>query len=332
MTESVEELAPGTWRIGSLFGGRNLFQYLIADGDEALLVDAGTARTPRDAILPALEALQIRPENVRTVVVTHPDLDHQGGLAGLLERLPAARAMCGFEDRPMVSDPSALIQDRYSAYRHDHHAGYPDDAIAAMKGEAGEPVEIDLALTGGETLRVGDRILDVRHAPGHSAGHLVLFEPATGMLFSSDAVHGAMCPDAGGAPALPPTYEEVDAYLRTVDLIAGLPVESMHSGHWPTFEGAEIAGFLDESRAFVSSLDEALLEVMEQPVTLLEVCAELDARLGPFGGEPVNLMFAVHGHLRRLCRAGRAAVVDTTAAPLRFNLVSSHKTVGSERG
>ena len=80
---TVTEIAAGTWRLESLFGTRFLYQYVVLDGDEALIVDTGDATTPRDVIMPGLWSLGIAPEQVTLVVVTHPDLDHQGGLAGL---------------------------------------------------------------------------------------------------------------------------------------------------------------------------------------------------------------------------------------------------------
>src|SRR2546425_5710266 len=102
------EIAAGTWRLESLFGPRYVYQYVVADGQEALIVDTGAATTPRDVIMPALRSIGIAPEQVTLLLVTHPDLDHQGGLAGLREELPRAIAACGFADRMMVSEPERL--------------------------------------------------------------------------------------------------------------------------------------------------------------------------------------------------------------------------------
>src|SRR5712691_4166947 len=55
----VVEIAPRTWRIESLIGLRNLFQYLIAGEEAALILDTGTSVTPRDEILPALRHLDL---------------------------------------------------------------------------------------------------------------------------------------------------------------------------------------------------------------------------------------------------------------------------------
>src|SRR5207244_858666 len=165
-----------------------------------------------------------------------------------------------------------------------------------MRANYGAPAPVEVGLAGGEALAVGDRRLVVHHAPGHSAGHLIAHEPATGLLLTSDAVHGSMCPATDGSPALPPTYEDVDPDLETIDMIESLGAREMHSGHWPARRGQEIDAFLRESREFVERMDGALLDRLENAATLEQLCHHADERLGPFGADPVNLLFAVHGH------------------------------------
>ncbi len=316
----LTEVAAGTWRLDSLVGARNMFQYVIADGGQALIVDTGMSATPRDVILPGLRAVGIDPGQVAMVVVTHPDLDHQGGLAGLREVLPNAVAACGFADRMMVAEPERLITDRYGAFELEHDVGYGAGEKVWMRANYGAPATVEIGFAGGETVQVGGRRLVVHHAPGHSPGHLVLHEPAAGLLFTSDAVHWRMCPAADGSPALPPTYEEVDDYMDTIAMVESLAADHVHSGHWPTRSGPEIAAFMAESRAFVERMDAALAERLETPATLAELCAHADARMGPFGADPVNLMFVVHGHVRRMLRSGAAEVVTAGERPPRYRL------------
>jgi glyoxylase-like metal-dependent hydrolase (beta-lactamase superfamily II) len=314
------EIAPYTWRLASLLGNRNVFQYVISgEGGETVLIDTGTSDTPREVIMPALRHLGLRPSRVATVIVTHPDADHQGGLAALQETLPAARFMCGFEDVGLVSSPDRLLEERYGAYRPLHGMGYSASELSELRSICGGAATINFGLVGGERLDLGGRSLTVLHAPGHSAGHLVVHEPASGLLFSSDAIHGRMIPAADGTPALPPTYEDVDAYLSTVDMIAGLGPTELHSGHWPALTGEDIQGWLGESRSFVGTVDEVIRGWAVEPVSLRELCQEVEGRLGPFGADSVNLMFIVHGHLRRLLRTG-AAEVDLGQSPPRFAL------------
>jgi glyoxylase-like metal-dependent hydrolase (beta-lactamase superfamily II) len=316
----VTEIGERAWRIATMIGERDLFQYLLAGDDgRAVLIDTGTARTPDDAILPALRDLGLPRDAVALVVVTHPDLDHQGGLAALRDALPSARMACGFADLGLVGAPEQLVADRYGAYEHAHGMGYEAADKRWMRALYGAPVWIDLPLSGGEELALGDRVLRFLHAPGHSAGHLMVHDHASGALFTSDAVHGSFIPAADGSPALPPTYEEIDPYLATIDLVETLRPAVLHSGHWPVRESPTIAAWLKESREFVAAVDSALQERLAAPATLRQLCDHVDARLGPYASGPVALMFAVHGHLRRMLRRGVAGI-DLLATPPRFHL------------
>jgi len=319
----VLEIAPYTWRLSSQLGNRNVYQYLLGDEDGgSLLIDTGTSNTPREVIMPALRRLGLAPSGVELVIVTHPDADHQGGLSALRQELPRARFTCGFADIGLVSSPERLLDERYGAYRPLHGMGYSESELAGLRSLCGEPTALDFGLIGGERLQLRDRQLHVLHAPGHSAGHVVVHEPASRLLFSSDAIHGRMIPAADGTPALPPTYEDVDAYLATVDMVAAIAPAELHSGHWPSMIGNDMQSWLADSRSFVAATDEVIRTVATHPATLRELCVEVDRVLGPFGADAVNLMFVVHGHLRRLMRNGTAEV-DLEADPPRFAIVSS---------
>ena len=97
---------------------------------------------------------------------------------------------------------------------------------------------------------------------------------------SSDADHWHACPAADGSPALCPTYEDVDPYLGTIDLIESLAPAEMHSGHWPMRSGAEVLAFLDDSRGFVERVDGVLRARMAEPATLAQLCGRFRTRPG----------------------------------------------------
>ena len=185
------EIGEDTWRLQGRVGPRNVYQYLVAsaDRDELLLIDTGTAETPREVVLPALRRLGLAAADLRLVVVTHPDVDHQGGLAGLREACEnALAARAGSPTGRWSATPRSCSLDRYGCYV-EHALGMTADEIRWVRANYGARVEIDVTFSGGESLQIGERRLDVLPAPGYAAGHLVLFEPETGLLFSSDAVH-----------------------------------------------------------------------------------------------------------------------------------------------
>jgi glyoxylase-like metal-dependent hydrolase (beta-lactamase superfamily II) len=318
----VEEIGDGTWRLQSELNGRNVYQYLVASADrrELALIDTGTSETPRDVVLPALRRLGLSPEHMRLVVVTHPDVDHQGGLAAMRDLCPEAVLACGFYDRAMVGRPEQLLEDRYQPYLTEHALGYGDADVGWIRAYYGAPVEIAATFSGGELVPVGERVLEVHHAPGHSAGHLMLFERGSGLLFTSDAIHVDGCPGVDGGRAMCPTYEEVDPYLDTIEKVRELAPAEMHSGHWPARSGAELTAFLDDSREFVELVDRILLSRLAEPATMVELCDEVQREAGPWASPAQLLMFCVHGHLRRLQRHGVVRALDPTSAPRTFRL------------
>lgn len=322
LASPATEIGESTWRLRGELGGRNIFQYLLAtpDRDQAILIDAGTSAAPRDVVAPALRSLGIAPGALSLAIVTHPDLDHQGGLAGTAEMAGSGmQTACGFYDRAMVSDPERLLEDRYQAYMHDHGVGFDAAEGEFMRGLSGAPVDIDVAFSGGETVELGDRRLEILHAPGHSAGHLVVHEPATGALFSSDAVHGTACPGIDGSPAMCPTYEEVDLYLGSVEMLEALDPAELHSGHWPERSGTEVSEFLSASREFVALVDRVILDGLSaSPSTLAELCERVQEEAGPWSSDPGLLRFCVHGHLRRLVRSGLVGIPEPASHPTVF--------------
>ncbi len=320
---TLTEISASTWRVESLIGNRNLYQYIVVDQGQALIIDAGMASTAREAIIPAVRSLGLPSAAVVAILVTHCDLDHQGGLARLKEAFPRALASCGFHDRATVRQPERLLTDRYGAFEHEHGLGFTDEEKAWMRSEFGDPVELDLTLSGGEQFQVAERRLRVLHAPGHSPGHVILHEPDRGLLFSADAIHWRMCPATDGGAALPPTYEDLAAYRATISLVRRLAPTELHSGHWPARSGNDVDDFLDESEKFLAAATGAIRERLELPASLRELCDHVESRLGPFGADPVNLMFAVHGHLEALVRDGVAVLVDWKRRPPSYRLAES---------
>ena len=120
--------------------------------------------------------------------------------------------------------------------------------------------KMDVLFSGGETIRLApDWNLRVWHVPGHSAGHLAIYDEKNHAAFTSDAVQSNGYPTIDGKMAFGPTYYTVDAYLATARFLEDQPIEHMFSGHWPDLHGAEINHFLKATREFVLRADELLM-------------------------------------------------------------------------
>ena len=187
----MTELLDGVHRIEAQVAGRPLYLFLFL-GDRRLLLDAGCSTTVGDSILPYLRGLDLGVEDLDLLVITHSDLDHQGGPCALARESPRLLVTCGALDRELVSDPEALVSQRYSAYL-EHGIGYGEDALAWIRAMSGEAQAVDVGLAGGETIRLGPGFeLRVLHVPGHSPGHLALHDERSGAVFAGDCVQGSV--------------------------------------------------------------------------------------------------------------------------------------------
>jgi glyoxylase-like metal-dependent hydrolase (beta-lactamase superfamily II) len=306
MPAMLRPLYPGAYQIASRFGERDLFQYLFV-GERVVLLDSGLSRTPEHAIFPSLEKLGLSPQRLTVAITSHPDLDHQGGNAALRAAHRQVVLACHEADRAMIEDPATLFALRYEHLRTEQGLGL--DGLAPDL--AGRPAAVDAILRDGERLRLAeDWELEVWHVPGHAPGHLALYDPRQGALFSSDAVQGQGCPTAGGRMAFGPTYYDPEAYLATIARLERQPIQHLYSGHWPEAHGAQVAAFLRESRLFplrAEALLAADLAAAGRHGATLDALLE---RLGPQLGDWPSaqhrmLMFALHGHLELLERRGR---------------------------
>ncbi len=179
--------------------------FVLRNGESALVVDPGEVTQD---LLDAIEGY-----SVKTVVNTHCHCDHCGGNAEILKRT-GAELVCHQAELPWLR---ALEEQ------------------GAMFGVPFPPSpDPDRFLNAGDIVEVGDVTLDVRVAPGHSPGHLVLV--GDGFVISGDLLFAGSI----GRTDLPGgNYEQLLDSIRTQLLT--LPDETVvYNGHGPaTTIGAE---------------------------------------------------------------------------------------------
>jgi glyoxylase-like metal-dependent hydrolase (beta-lactamase superfamily II) len=305
----LTELLRGVHRIEAEVGGRPLYLFLFL-GERRLLLDAGCASTVDEFIAPALSELGLGLEDLDLLVVTHSDLDHQGGTRGLREANPTLWVGCGVLDVPLVSDPSALVADRYHAYLADHGIKPDDHAVAWLREESGEAERIDMGLAGGELIGLEPGWnLRVLHVPGHSPGHLAVFDERSRALFSGDCIQGSVYLGLDGTSKLCPTYTHIDDYLATASLIESLAPSELHGCHWPPQRGPDVFSFIGETRDYVRHVDELVRASLEEPLTLDALIARVNEKLAaPWPDEVApELVYSLHGHAEWLVARGLAA-------------------------
>lgn len=309
-------------RIETPLGDRRCDLYLFTGPARAVLYDAGVAGTVPAYVLPYLAEHGLDARSVEHVVVSHCDVDHFGGIGDVREHLPAARVVAHSADAPLMADFGAYVTGRGEPFAATHgvHEG---EAGLAWQREVTHEAAVDLAVSGGESIDLGDHAVTLLHLPGHTWGHLAVWDESSGSLAIADAILGSAVPLADGAPAFPPTYRHVAPYLATIARVRELAPVRLLTAHYGVFEGAAVTAFLDESERFVLELDKqvraSLRRAGEAGTTLVRLLDDLTGRIGAWPSEGVASAFAfpVAGHVEWLAERGDA-VVDLATTPPTF--------------
>jgi len=238
-----------------------------------VLVDPG----PESSLGTLLAALgDARP---RGLLLTHIHLDHAGATGALVRRWPDLEVYVHERGAPHVIDPGKLLA---SAGRL-----YGEERMAALWGEVlPVPAERIHALTGGETIALGGGgRFRVAYTPGHASHHVAYLHEESGRAFVGD-VAGVRIPPAELtlAPTPPPDID-VEAWDRSLDLIADWRPAALALTHFGGIDA--VAEQLDATRA---SLHE--LAALARDGDAASVIAAVRGRVEAAGDGPLRAAYA----------------------------------------
>jgi glyoxylase-like metal-dependent hydrolase (beta-lactamase superfamily II) len=301
----MSEILPNIHRIETPLGERLLAQHILI-GDRVYLVDTGLADTPEEWIFPYLDEMDVAPEDVAGAIITHPDSDHFGGNAAVAERYPRALIVSHTLDAPLVESPERCLDERYDFDRI-YGAPMPGSIRSRARTGMGSSVPVDVRLAGDEELRIAPgRTIRVLHCPGHSLGHLVLYDSENRAAVLTDAALGSYIPTTAGEAMFAPTYRFRRPYLATIRKLRELQLETLLCSHFPVIRGREaVEAFLDESEEFVVRLDRLVIGALQEagrPTPLAGIVAEIRDRVQQWTspGDPMvsySLCYPVAGAL-----------------------------------
>ena len=242
----LEEVADGVFRCPLPLPGdalRAVNSYLVRSDDGYLVVDCGWDRAEsRSQLTGYLAQLGAELGSIQGVFATHCHWDHLGA-AGWLRDESGAWVSLGRGDRDTaVASAEEPERSRQAALERLRACAAPDVAerLGAERGGGQEerwraPLP-DLYLVGAELLRHGGRELDVLSTPGHTRGHLCLFDRARGILFAGDHVLPQITPSLG--VELPvPGDSPLASFMSSLELVRELPASTVLPAHGPAFQG-----------------------------------------------------------------------------------------------
>ncbi|MHB8604714.1 MAG: MBL fold metallo-hydrolase [Thermoplasmatota archaeon] len=201
--------------------------HVVVEGDDALVVDAGTGR---DASRLAAEVhAALDGARVRQIFLTHRHCDHVGGAAALRAALGARVVATGDEATPVAAGDSVGTLGAF--------CGLPQTACPCDR------------LHEGERLALGKRSFEVLVVPGHTKEHGALWDPDSRSLFAGDLVFAE---GAFGRVDLP--GGDARDLVRSLERVAGLDAKNLYAGHMANVEGharAAIEESLDAARTML---------------------------------------------------------------------------------
>lgn len=173
----MHQIIPNLFTFTRLLMGR---VYLIEDHDGFTVIDAGMGLAA-ERVIKQLEWRRRKPSDVKRIIVTHAHPDHIGGLPKLKE-LTGAQVICSAVERPYVQgEQPAPIADP---------ATLPPLAklMASAPAKPAKGTPVDRVLADGEVLPEVFGGLQAIYTPGHSPGHIALWQPEKKVLFTGDVL------------------------------------------------------------------------------------------------------------------------------------------------
>jgi hydroxyacylglutathione hydrolase len=156
---------------------------------------------------------------LQAIALTHAHLDHVGGVTALKALKPEAQVMLHEADefmyRALPEQPAWI--------------GIPRSQWPALGFDYEEPPRVDAYWTDGQEYLVGKLRFEIFHCPGHTPGHVVLFERAERKVFVGDVLFAGSV----GRTDLPGgSTEQLLSSIRNKLLTLEDDVE-VYSGHGP---------------------------------------------------------------------------------------------------
>jgi glyoxylase-like metal-dependent hydrolase (beta-lactamase superfamily II) len=187
--------------------------YLWRDGNDLTLVDTGPAGSG-----PAIADVVQRFGTLRRVVLTHFHDDHAGSAAEVAS-WPGVTVLAHRDDAPIIRGERQGPPPDFTEFERELHSRLAHGLPPAP------PARVDVELTGGERLDIGEGARVV-HVPGHTDGSIGLHLAADGVLFTGDVIA-----EHGGELMLGPFNLDRERAAASLRVLAGIDADIACFGH-----------------------------------------------------------------------------------------------------
>jgi glyoxylase-like metal-dependent hydrolase (beta-lactamase superfamily II) len=305
-TTAAREVADGIYAVDAPFWGFPLALYFIRAGDRWSVVDTGIATTPGETIAPFLAEHAGGAGALHLALLTHGHVDHIGGNGALKALAPHVRFALHERDLGWAENVDRHYQQLYAA--GEPAAWRPvAEFEAAIRSALGEPAAIDVILTDGDTVDVGDgRIVEIHHIGGHAPGHVVFRDAATNTVFCGDALQGNGALNSQTGLRDFPMYRTVRDYRAALEIVRGLQADRLCTGHVGVITGDDIGPAIDASLRWSEDFS-ALVATLAGRLGSFTLAEMVDAVLAerPEHARLLQVYVTTAEHLDELVRTGQ---------------------------
>lgn len=282
--------------------------YLLRQRDGYTLIDCGLKTDESWRALQAgLAAAGCRMEEIRRIVVTHIHPDHFGLARRVKEASGAELYLHRLEVtlmEPRYADVNQLLGEVARWLKINGCPAEDIDFLTTASMASREFVSVvqpDILLEGAEILPLDSSALQVIWTPGHSPGHICLYDRARRYLFAGDHLLPRISSNIGLHPQS--GSNPLDDYAESLTLVRALPVERVFPAHGPPFGGH--AARVDELLRHHAERKDAIVARLRQGP-----CAGWEVAIALFGADrnAFDKRLALQetlAHLQSLAVAGR---------------------------
>lgn len=278
--------AHGPLQGDQLDGGIQGGVYLVRGEGENLLFDTGTWTRPEYG--PGMAEFLIehldREENpLRYIFLSHFHFDHAGNASILKERY-GAEVICHPLDKPLIEDPLfALEPANISRFGVDCDTWLtmfnlvPGEKLAhsdraTIEKYWNRPVKVDRVVEHGDSIPLRGANLQVVHLPGHTPGHIGLWNAGSRTLYSADLM-------VFPAPISPFPFGNAMDNAMSIQRCLDLEPECLFEGHGlSAYTKASSQRRLLHMQMQQSGTEERMLQVLRrssEPQTIGELVPEV---------------------------------------------------------
>jgi glyoxylase-like metal-dependent hydrolase (beta-lactamase superfamily II) len=164
-----------------------IYPTLIWDDNNVILVDAGLPNNLKE-IKNAMDKAGVPFEKIDTIIVTHQDIDHIGGINDIVEELNDIKVLAHGDDKPYIQGEKKILRLNNSNFMDRINALPEEERLKILDMFENASVKVDVVLSNGEELAYCGGII-VIHTPGHTPGHICLYHEESKSLIVGDALN-----------------------------------------------------------------------------------------------------------------------------------------------